>query len=52
MNKTTAGAATLGAALGIVITWGIGLARVSVPAEVGAAISMLCTGAFGLIFPR
>lgn len=52
-SKTTVGAAVAGGALGVVVTWGLGaVTGVTVPAEVGGALSTLGAFAFGLIFPR
>jgi len=52
VNRTTASAATAGAALGGLVAWGLSLIHgVTVPVEVGAACSTLGAFAFGLIFP-
>lgn len=51
-NKTTAGAATIGAALSILAVYVEGLFGLSIPPEVAAAEATVFTAAFGAIFPR
>ena len=45
-------AATLGGALGVIITWVLVTLGLDVPAEVGAAISTACAAVAGFFVPQ
>jgi hypothetical protein len=51
MNNTTVTAAALGGALGVLATFILGQVGVAnIPAEVGGAISTVCTALVGLVY--
>lgn len=51
-TKTTVGAGTAGAAIGVLVTWALGaFTGVDVSPEAGGALSTLGAFVFGLIFP-
>lgn len=47
-NPTTVTAATVGGAIGIILVFILGAVNVDVGAEVGGAITLLCTAVVGL----
>lgn len=51
-NRTTVGAATIGAAVSVIAVYVEGLLGLSVPPEVAAAEATIFTAIFGAIFPR